>query len=565
MYGRSGTLAALEAARSEPRALFRWREMEQQSQLAQREALQRQLQSFLQFRFPGGPGRFPVRGASNLHADWSVSLGGGSTAVGQYPAKFTFDTTAAITIANCTSDFAVFPINVAGTATQANIVALDNLYSGTANGTTPNGLCNTVLAATVIWGYNIDGVGGAATTKTNTAGAVPISPVLSLDGTKVALVESAAGSVARFHVLAPASEGTVGAPIIFGGSTGRAFSTTAPVASGGNGAATDLALGSSTTGTDTLSSPYVDYAHDTAYVGNDAGVLFRIKNVFCTTASCGNASPSLDTTWGTGGTGSVSVCTGQLTGPVQDFYTQNVFVGCSDGKIYGFTSTGAALTIPSIAVGNGSATGGVVESPIVDGGNGVIYAVSGTGATPNTGSAVLIQAHTDLSAVRVATIGGANLFSMHAPAMNDAYFSSATSTNWVIYAAAYDAGGANLVLYGATFDTSRNMTTGTPTNTNSFGTRVGEYAPLTEFKGTNDWLFNAVLLGPTNLGRSNLNTLATFAAGVTNPATGTIPNSSTGLTGMVVDNASGSAQAASIYFGSRGSNTAIKLTQAGLQ
>ena len=67
------------------------------------------------------------------------------------------------------------------------------------------------------------------------------------------------------------------------------------------------------------------------------------------------------------------------------------------------------------------------------------------------------------------------------------------------------------------------------------------------------------------LGRSNINTLTTFAAGVTNPANGTIPNSSTGITGMVVDNASASAQAASIYFGSRGSNTAIKLTQAGFQ
>ena len=84
------------------------------------------------------------------------------------------------------------------------------------------------------------------------------------------------------------------------------FVTTDPVA--GSGTATDLALGTDPTGTDTISSPYVDYAHDYAYVGNDIGVLYRIKDVFCpsynTDAGCtagwGLAS---DTSWGTGGVG----------------------------------------------------------------------------------------------------------------------------------------------------------------------------------------------------------------------------------------------------------------------
>jgi hypothetical protein len=38
-----------------------------------------------------------------------------------------------------------------------------------------------------------------------------------------------------------------------------------------------------------------------------------------------------------------------------------------------------------------------------------------------------------------------------------------------------------------------------------------------------------------------------------------------GTTGMVVDNVSASAQASSIYFGVLASNTAVKLTQSGLQ
>lgn len=561
VYPHMGTLGALRAVESDPRARFRWREVEQ------RELAQSQQRRFADFwRRP----RFPRRPSSDLHRDWSVSLGGGTTAAGQYPAKFTFDTTAAVTLANCSSDFAVFPINVAGTATQANIAALNNLYSGTANGFTPNGLCNTVLAATVTWAYNVDGIGGAATTKTNTGGAVPTSPVLSLDGTKVAFVESATGSAARFHVVAPASEGTVGAPIIFGGSTGRAFSATAPVASGGNGAATDLALGSSTSGTDTLSSPYIDYARDTAYVGNDAGVLFRLKNVFCTTVSCGNAAPSLDTTWG--GTGSVNVpCAAKLTGPVQDFPTGNVFVGCADGKVYGFNSTGAALTTASIAIGDGSANGDVVESPVVDPVNGLIYAVSGTGAAPNTGSAVLVQATTSLGGpctggtLCVATVGNPNVHSAHAPALNDNYFSSGTSTGWLLYMGGFTGGtSANLTLYGATFSGTRVMTTGTPGNAQVIGNRPGEYAPLTEFKnGANDLLFIGVIVNLTDMAVMNINAFPTAA-----PTTTAMEG--LGISGMVVDNSSGSAQASSIYFGTlgttaQGGNNAVKLTQSGLQ
>ena len=291
-------------------------------------------------------------------------------------------------------------------------------------------------------------------------------------------------------------------------------------------------------------------------------VLFRFKNVFCTTAGCGTAAPSLDTTWG--GTGSVNVpCAAKLTGPVQDFYTLNIFVGCADGKVYGFTSTGAALTIPSIAVGNGSALGGVVESPVADGGNGFIYAVSGTGAAPNATKAVLVQATTTLSAPRVALVGDGGFRNLHAPAFNDPYFSSATSTTWLIYTGAFDATAANLTLYASTFDGSRNMATGAAANALNIGGRPGEYAPLTEFKnGANDYLFFGILIALPNFARSTINAFPAVAP--TQPGTG-LPGTSTGTSGMVVDNASASAQASSIYFASPGSNTAVKYTQVGLQ
>jgi hypothetical protein len=553
IYSQTGTSAMLEAARSDPRALFRWREVEQRQQ-ANRFVQSSQMRDFLMFRFRRGPSPFPVRGRADIHADWNINLGGGTTAPAQFPAKFSFNTTAP---ADCTNDFVVFPVNVAGSNTQPNIVAFNNLYSGTAGG---NGVCNrpgaatandNKTSATVLWSYNVHAVAVGAP--------VPTSPVLSLDGTKVAFVESGGGA-GHFHVLAWKSGDigsttnlqTVTTPVRI-----NSWTASAPVA--GSGTASETVFGAST---DTLSSPYIDYSNDTAYVGNDAGVLFRIKNVFCTLASCANATPSIDTTWGA--SGSVNVCAGKLTGPVQDFLTGNIYVGCSDGKLYGFTSAGSALPNPSIAVGNGSATGAIVDPPIVDGVNGFVYAVSGTGAAPNNTKAVLVQAPRNLSAPSISLVGNGGFRNLHAPAFNDPYFTNAISTTWLIYTAAYDNTSTNLTFYGSTFNATRNLTPGAATNSFNIGNRLGEYGPLTEFKnGANDWLFVCLLIGPSNLGRSNINSFPAAIPKV--PAAGVIANTSTGITGITVDNTSASVQASSIYFGSLGNNVAMKLTQAGLQ
>ena len=97
-----------------------------------------------------------------------------------FPAKYSFDINAA---PSCTGDFVVFGLNVAGSAGQANLLGITNLYSGS----TPR-LC--AANPTVNWAYNGSTAGGKVLT----------SPVISLDGQRVAYVESAAGS-AIFHVL----------------------------------------------------------------------------------------------------------------------------------------------------------------------------------------------------------------------------------------------------------------------------------------------------------------------------------------------------------------------------
>jgi hypothetical protein len=594
-----------------------------------------------------------------------------------YPAKFTFDVTAA---PSCANDFVVFPINAAGSATQPNIVAFNYLYSGTAGA---NGICNNQrtgtsngTSAAVYWSYNVQGItgGGAATT----------SPVIYFDpingatntGQKVAFVESAiagqiltasvtpghggtgyaagnagiingtgglatyqvttvtGGAVTAFTITYPGSGYTTGTGIttiatsgtgtgfevnintvspssvaahfhVLAWANGDGFDSTnaqnvlkpktintfvsyAPVT--GSGTATDLAFGSST---DTLSSPFVDYEYDKAYVGNDAGVLYRFKDVFCTkvnadcpgTSGTGTPVPSLDTSWGSGG--SVTVCSGKLTGPVLDYTTMNVFVGCSDGKLYGFNSAGQPLAHPSVIVGDGTTYGAVVDPPIVDGVNGFVYAVSGS-ASGGTGA--LVQAKTDLSSSVAATTGTGGQCNIHSPAPNNAYYTSITSAGALMYVAGVNGTvtsctpgstttGTDIVVYGVAFNTTTGvMNSGAPahnTGTSAGGGPGYEWAPLLEFYNattSTDWVFGGALQSAqTNLGQMNIT--SGFPTGF-----GLAVIAGLGPSGMIVDNDSSSAQAASIYFNALGENAAcnnntvltdtggcaVKLTQANL-
>ncbi|MGB7848036.1 MAG: hypothetical protein WBL63_20665, partial [Candidatus Acidiferrum sp.] len=243
LFSNRGFLPDLNFASSDPRASFSWHT-----------------------RSTGPHDRRPHRprnrpNGPTLHRDWSINLGAAGTAPAMYPAKFSFDVTQA---PSCANDYVVYPIAANGTSSQPNLVAFNNLYSGTTGGTgicnrTPNPPTDTGTSATVLWSYSVQGIAGG--------GAVPTSPVISYDfngtgtGTKVAFVESKAGSAAHFHVLAWKSgdgrdsthlQNALAPQII------SAFSATAPAP--GSGTATDLALGASTGGTDTLSSPFVDYA-----------------------------------------------------------------------------------------------------------------------------------------------------------------------------------------------------------------------------------------------------------------------------------------------------------------
>jgi hypothetical protein len=566
VYPRIGEINSLIALQHDPRAILSWQAAGRQDSIRAR-----------------GPRHLFGQQA---HQDWSISLGTGGMAATMYPAKFTFDVNAT---PNCATDFIVYPVNVAGSGTQPNIVAFDNLYSGT---TPTAGICNRTpvggvddgVSATTFWSYNIQAAGGQVAT----------SPALSLDGTKVALVETAAGA-AHFHVLAwKSGDGVAGnlQSVTSPKTINSGFATLAPVA--GTGTATDLTLGSSS---DTLSSPFVDYANDFAYIGNDTGTLFRVTHVFCTNPDCtsgGTPAPSLDGNWGTGG-GLATGCTGELTGPVVDGGTGNIFVGCSDGKLYGFTRAGAPIVGSPLIVGTGSGTGGIVDPPMIDAVNGFAYVVSGNSTG---GTSVLVQVGTTSFSSPTpvtATLGQGGLFNLHAPAFNAAYFDSGFSSvanvegstsrnistgnisNWQILEWA-DSGvpGSPVTLYGVGFNNTHVMNSGAAGNFLEISGSVAVgFSPVTEFlNGSTDQLYVSGLANaPPNLIEYNLTNFANLFPNVLVPidsssAVGASTGEGSGTSGMVVDNVSSNGQASSLYFGvlspGPNGNSAVKLTQSGL-
>lgn len=266
-----------------------------------------------------------------IHRDWSVNLGaGGSVGAGNFPAKFSFDSTTA----DCTNDYVVFSTGLQGGPTQANLVAFNNLYSG-CGGTVPS----------VLWAANTSLIPVRILT----------SPALSLDGSQIAFVQTA-GPAAQLVLLTWGAGGSVTLPTIpvplphaaYRGCTGPCMTTF------------DLtdALGV-THFDDRTSSVFIDYNSDTAWVGDSSGLLHKFTGVFLgTPAEVVNGSfPK-------------QVSTGALSSPVFDHVSLNVLAaGVSDGFLYRVDSTsGATVTSRKLDF-----SPGIVAGPVVDSGNGTVY------------------------------------------------------------------------------------------------------------------------------------------------------------------------------------------------
>jgi hypothetical protein len=314
---------------------------------------------------------------SSFERDWNVPGLGGRLRENAFPAKFSYNPDAP---PDCVNDYVVFGLSAVGAnGGQANLVAFNNLYVNDAG----TGYCSGT-APLVMFAYNVSTNGGKIDT----------SVVPSLDGQEIAFVETDAGTggAGVFHVLTwTLGQGTIGAAVT---------PTTSQMSS--------LQFSGDPS---TISSPWIDFSGDTAYVGDATGTVYQITPVF-------NGTPQLSGNPGWPVTVSNNFA---LTDPVLDSNQGLLMVGSANGNLYSIeTSTGAVATL---AIGNGPSPQ-IIAPPIVDITNGTTFVVD----ADNSLSAVLVQVNTSsLVPLSTAPIGeGASAGTkMHLfqPAFSNAYFS----------------------------------------------------------------------------------------------------------------------------------------------
>jgi hypothetical protein len=122
IFSRPDSSEQLARASEDPRY---WQQLERRKQVLMQPAREADVDSGAI-----SPPIFKWRG-KKLRRDWSEVMGSGATAgAGNYPAKFSF----LGSTANCgeapAPDFVVYSTGLAGSSTQASVVAFDNLYSG---------------------------------------------------------------------------------------------------------------------------------------------------------------------------------------------------------------------------------------------------------------------------------------------------------------------------------------------------------------------------------------------------------------------------------------------------
>jgi hypothetical protein len=476
--------------------------------------------------------------SSTVHIDWNMPLNGRLTD-SMFAAKYA--TSMSVSTASC-SDWIVFATDA---TSGNNLTGYTNLYvSGTGGAGT--GLCETGTGINPTVKFD-------CSVRSLTNGRFLTSPVISLDGTKIAVVEtSATTNSAVVHVVnVPAGP--------------NATTCTETVTTLAN------------TGQDTLSSPYVDYSTDAGYFGTDNGYLHKISGLFLGTPTETVVGwPAL-------------VAAGQrLTSPVLNntgsVNSTLAYVAAGNGNFYSVNaSTGAVTT--------STATGKVAANSVLDGGiinvaNGVIYWFgSNVGATPSNGVT---------GATLVATDTTANMALKSATAQQPLWTGATVPTALAVHSGTLTAAGTGIVACGYTVYSPGKITgsllyypltagvPGAPTTSAFINNAQNNLcSPVTEFKGSDnvDRFFVGTSAGGSGLvgcaqgsNRSTgCMTVLSFNGTLFSWVQGVAETN--GTSGIVVDNSvntTGTQQTSSIYLGTSGftaaaSSSSVKLTQSGLQ
>ncbi len=489
----------------------------------------------------------PVRPEGmDLHQDWSVSMGTGTSGTDlAYPAKFGFlgDT------ASC-SDYVVYPTAATSSTTVPNIVAYNNLYKAASGG------CTTANPTTA-WSVSMR-------STITTYGTVTTSPIISIDGTEVAFMETSGGHSYLVVVLTPTANASLTAVTCAATNVNTATRNLTPQVfckEFGNG---DI---------DTGSSPFYDYLHNILYVGDDSGVLHQFTTVFHAYGTNGASTNTTAPTETTSGGWPATVSTGfALTSPVFDAGTsQKVWVADSDGLVESVSSAGVVVKTTS-RLSHGV---GFVDAPILDSSTEKLYLFGGEDenapcATTRCSAVTQIDIATFATGT-LGTVAQVGTSSATIPVYdgdfdNTYYTGGGTTGN--LYACGNAGGDPTLYkismsgTFGATVTTVKALTGAAAT-----------CSPITEVDNSGtDWIFFSVTAsGNLTGGTNNCSGACVYSYNVTGtPSFGNGLAATGGASGIVIDTTSTVASPApagtsQIYFSPLTATSAVQASQSGLQ
>lgn len=484
-----------------------------------------------------------------IKKDWSMDIGSsGTVGAGQFPAKFSFGTTTANCASASTPDFVIYNTGLAGSATQASIIAFFNLYSGCST--------STYQVPAVYWSYN-------------TNGTILTSVILSLSGSQVAFVHSSGSNATKSSLVVLHWQSQDGVPTATGSAAAAPKSLTPSSLCTGTMSSCEYSVTFNTAANVTRSAPYYDYSSDALYVGDDLGVLHKFTPVF-------NGTPAEIVTGGW----PLTVHSGAiLTSPVADSNTQNIFVGDSSGRLSYVRDTGSTTGMCSSGnppcIGSTTitmSTGPIADGPMIDQTYETVYAFSGvtssvasyevlqtneslnTSSTPCSSNACPsitftgVSGRTYTSNARIGAFD--NIYYTTGPSSGHLYLCAPDNDGTSYYngASLYEIGFNSSGVMKTTASTPLPMVSASPAS----GTTADDCSPLQEFyNGSTDYLFASAamdgdLTGCT--GSSTVGCLYNFNI------TSSFPNNSvsglqeTGNTsGIVIDN-NASGGGSQIYF-----------------
>ncbi|HMD16342.1 MAG TPA: hypothetical protein VKH18_06715 [Terriglobales bacterium] len=399
-----------------------------------------------------------------------------------------------------------------------------------------------------------------------------LSPVLSLDGTKVAWIDTA--SPAMLHITKwKAGEGTnattgsvaidlENAPCLAGNSCDFTVNFTNTTTAG---CTANAAI-------DSNSNLYVDYPSDNGYIAANNGVLYQISGIFR-----GNPALTFCTTF----TSTLNFGGTNIGSPVYDALNNTVYV--SDAvKLYAYTVGATSFTAASPASYTYGNTGLSSTGPVLDAFGGFIYAFSNNDNQTGNKTSVTQIKTTLASGVNV------NLGPQFGSDLVPLYYGT-FDNNYYTYGAAYGSNPASTLyscgtdstktynqdLFAVSFNSSTGLANTAAVMTNNYNVNGNAAAgvsqatavtcsPLSEFyDGTHDRLFVGsgtvgAATGPNLVQMWNINTQLTNTSGTG----GTLPTYAVedtgylgGTSGITMDNISAVVGAESIYFGTGSANS----------